>query len=368
MNQTSIKEILNKHVGDALSNEDLFQFMTMFVRVLFCMENATALPRFFTSRKCFQLARDAKELKFALLANGYTLRDCKFFVHAVALGIATKKDYSKFGVHRDDAKLLLVAAEAGGVFIFCQNMKSQFPYIDMHRFDKALAQELSRDKMIVYMNKFIHKKLKFVMNTQGVNPYDLRTEFISHSIIRVYRTYPRIENRVHLRNLLRQVIHARGISIIGETVKAKRSNLVRGKQGEFLGRLAPFHLIPKEVLEENRENLSCSITGGPADGARDWEFNQDLVASIKRESSSVKRHKFLTAVFDSKRDTDFVAYLRCNISQKLSERIPEDADISEFIMDTAPDVLVTKAIEYSGMNPEVAIDVLRTIKENCLTN
>lgn len=364
--EQSIKDLLEYHLPKTIkiTKPLVEEITTLLLRVLFCVDDATAFPRFFVKKGYFALARDARPLKNSFLSNGYTLKNCKTFVHAVAIGEAQPKDYRKFGVLKEDISLLLNCAQQGGVFTFCRAQNQNFKYVPPEVFDRALSEELAAPKMISFMEKFIYKKLKFVMNSQGLNVYDLKTEFLAHSIIRVYRTYPRIENRVHLRNLLRQVIHARGQSMIVETAKSKRSNLIRLSSGEFLGRLAPFHLIPREMMDANRENLSCSITGG-IDSEDDWIFKQDLSTMIRAHSTSVKAHRFLTAVFDPQKEIQFITYLKCNLPKKLLED-PDDVEMPNIFMEHKPQDYVAHAITWSEIDPDEGIRILRNVKESCI--
>lgn len=366
MEEKSIKQLLHHYIPDTvkITAPLVGEITTLLLRVLFCLDDATAFPRFFVRKGYFRLARDARPLKNSFLSNGYMLKNCKFFVHAVAVGQAQPNEYSKFGVLREDARLLLDCAQLGGVITYCRDKNKDFKYVPMRVFETALSEELNNPKLVTFMNKFLHKKLKFVMNSQGLSPYDIKTEFISHSIVRVYRTYPRIENRIHLRNLLRQVIHARGQSMIVETAKSKRSNLIRLSNGEFQGRLAPFHLIPKEMLDANKDNLACSITGGTGSSEEDWLFQQDLDKMIRQHSTSVCRHRFLVAVFNAKKDPEFISYLRCRIPDKFGG-VQED-EISQVMMEYQPQDFVTHAIEFSHLDPIEAIELLRSIKEECL--
>ena len=359
----SLRQRLETCLDTEISDEFLFEATRMLLRILFCLDNATLLPKFFVKRGYFDLARDTKELKQALLNSGYTLRNCKFFVNALAIKKATVEDYEQYEIHSDDAQLLHDAASHGKVFTYCRMQAKDFPYVSMEKFSKALEQEIAAPKMVSFMGKFINKKLRWVMNSQGSKLNDLQLEFIQHAIVRVYRTYPRIENRVHLRNLMRQVIHARGQSIIIETKKSKRNNLIKNDKGEFTGRLAPFHLIPQELLDSNVDNLSCSMTGGDKSAENNWIFQQDLENTIREHRFNETQKKFLNAVFRSDTDPIFVSYLRVNVAE--IDTIPED-ELSDFLMEHRPEELVTQAIEYAALNPNEAVALLRTVKERCM--
>ena len=304
-------------------------------------------------------------MKLGLIQNGYVLKNCKFYIYKLVVDATYKKKYAEFGVSEEDSKFILKNLNKFGIVDHLLTLYNEgYKPLGLAFFEQTVLEEIQSEKMMSYMNKYLYKKLRFLMSSQKLTAEDIRQDFLVQCDIRAFRVYPRIQNRVHLRNILRQVIHSTGGSLRDDYTKVQRNTLTRDSTGSFLSILAPLHLMPQELTESNIDNMSVSMTGSDSNAEHNWLFKQDLRSMLDYHSVTVTQSKFLNALFPTFKDPVFINHLAENVPLKFQD-VPLE-ELHTTIMEFKPELLVQQAIDFSGIQKQDAIKLLLSVKEGCL--
>lgn len=145
----------------------------------------------------------------------------------------------------------------------------------------------------LFCKKFVIKKLKFVVQMNGLFVDDIVQELIAYGIYANYRAYPESMGTKHMLNIAKQAAKNRGENIIKESVAFSRSRLIRHEDNTFSARIISLHskaISSDYILDGTRgqggtmvcTSLMAGLDGNSVEGesARDPERGRDLQQAV----------------------------------------------------------------------------------------
>jgi hypothetical protein len=179
-----------------------------------------------------------------LQGKGSIQKCMKFYIYDRVIYSKIKADPSKFGVTEDDAdfvRRLLKLRHKNVRFLkraLEQLNHNEFPPRSMDSFERGLA--LVVPELEVNIAKYVNKKFRFLWQSGQVDKENLQGDMRQFALYSIYRAYPEIENRLHMKNIGIRALHNRGVNILKEQSTQKRKRMIQNEDGTFSGTLLSF--------------------------------------------------------------------------------------------------------------------------------
>ena len=261
------------------------------------------------------------ELKF----SGYIQRDIKFYLYEYL----TEGTFSlSSSILKEDRAFIqrLVKTEdeyQKALVKQCKAYKSLgYPAKPLPEFCRQCDEIV--EELRLYCRKFVIKKLRFVVQMNGMFVDDIVQELIAYGVYAIYRAYPECLNTKHMLNIAKQAAHNRGENIIKESVTKSRSRLIRHEDGTFSAKVLSLHskaVSSDYIMDGTRgqggvmvcTSLMAGLDGQAVEGesAHDVDRKRDLKAAIETlmaEFTSPKAKMFLELLMGV-HDPKFSAWL-----------------------------------------------------------
>ena len=220
--------------------------------------------------------------------SGYILRDCKLFAYAHWRAVQrgdTPPKAREFGVRPEDAPVLRR--------LNLKHIPKKFPSYSLSEYKSLIDEYLWSAKIDVYIGKFISKKLRFLIQSYGLDRTDIEADLKMEGLYHVYRMYPFYESHLHMVNIAKNGIQRAGQDLILEHTSAKKQKLLKRDDGTFEHAHVNLELASAELI-------APSDTHYVMDGMRDL---------LKLTPDMTPRAQRFLSLLSGQRDAGFSAYL-----------------------------------------------------------
>lgn len=277
------------------------------------------------------------ELRREILRDGYIMKNLKlWYYYVMANGMLRKQRAAvaeMFAINEDDIELLKLAGEFQKDFN--KLIKTGFKALTLVQFEKNMSWQLGNKKINTFLAKYVYRSMRFIFQSQGIEPEDLIQELKTGALQSVLELYPRIKTAEHCANYIKKCTHNAGQNLIDFYSGEKRGKFLKYSDGSFDNKIVP---ISYAVTDENfQEFLSSGITGDNRDHERELQVQKIL------SQYDGKRQRFLQLLMGY--DAEFTAWLHSN---KVTRKDNED------YMDSCGDtkIYISHALDFLGVKRE----------------
>ena len=133
----------------------------------------------------------------------------------------------EWGIHPSDIRGVSVFTEKTTNHLY--HLASKYRAFTPSEFDGVLAR-VSADTR-TWLRKFTYKKLRFIVESQGMDFHDLEAELLYQGIKGVYMMYPVMDSYLHAVNIAKRVMHNQGMNLIKHYTTPKKTRYIVGSDG-----------------------------------------------------------------------------------------------------------------------------------------
>lgn len=173
----------------------------------------------------------------ALFSCGELVKNHKLWLFYV---VKNKLDYPtalklgrQWGVQLVDVRMLPLLTTQ--TMSYLRRLAKKFPALTLEKFDEAIVAIMRDTK--VWLGKFVSKKLRFIVESQGLHRDDIEFELLSKGIQGLMVMYPCVETFLHATNVVKRVMHNQGINLIYHYTTQKAGRLTKDGSGSFHSRV-----------------------------------------------------------------------------------------------------------------------------------
>lgn len=187
---------------------------------------AILLDYLFQKKNKYAVRRELDAMGLKHLSNltdhGYILRNCKYFVYAVACGKKVK--CASYEIEREDSRVLRRYAKTLTVE-GCAPWSAKKLALNEHY---LLTQNLKD-----YIGKFVSKKLIFLVHSYGLSRHDITAELQCAALTALHKSYPFFKSALHAVNIVKAAVHNAGMDMIVRYTRKKNQRLKRNSDNTF---------------------------------------------------------------------------------------------------------------------------------------
>jgi hypothetical protein len=291
-----------------------------------------------------------------LHTNGLLLREAKIWVYSRFLDptFASKG----FGLSIREGNLLKLSLEFKPLRSRLQvlHKKEARDPLSISQVENFCGEVLASRDYLVYVRKYLYKKMGFLVNSYGVTYKELESDLISWSLYALLRAYPRFDDVGHGIAIAKTVAKRRGVNLMKAMTAQKNNQLITDKNGACQQVSIPLSSIldgSGQFLSEDstfvhRSFLVVGINGlsQAAEGVG-WETLQSI-KSLKTSSKFTETQRRFLHLMLGEPDADFSSELG----------VPND----EYIHKVPYTLYKDKVCEYMALRPELADRFLQNLK------
>lgn len=235
---------------------------------------------------------NASTLRKEVIREGYILKNCKLYMYARCLDSTTKP--SSYGVSREDAVFIdrIFRVHSTLVRTIRGYKRAKYRAFSLRDFDHMLGTLLDSKELHLFIEKFISKKLRFLVKSFNLPRADISSTLKNQAIYALYRAFPVFSSWLHFVNVAKQAIRNRGLNLIKENTTGSRQRLTRSSSGQFSSRVVPYHsLSAAHSLDHTNEDLQTSPLVVNLRGNHKTSEEEDLSFSLIQLRSKLKGEK-----------------------------------------------------------------------------
>lgn len=117
------------------------------------------------------------------------------------------------------------------VLAHLRKLAKQFNALTLEKLDGNIVSIMNETK--TWMGKFVSRKLRFVIQSQGLHRNDIEHELVFKGIQGLLMMYPCVQTYLHATNVVKRVIHNQGINMIHHYTTQKVGRLQVDGAGAF---------------------------------------------------------------------------------------------------------------------------------------
>lgn len=118
---------------------------------------------------------------------------------------------------------------------YLKKLARQFKALTLEKLDAGIVRIVNETES--WLGKFVNRKLRFVIQSQGLHRHDIENELLYKGIQGLYVMYPCVQSALHAQNVVKRVIHNQGINMIHHYTTQKIGRLLRDANGAFSARV-----------------------------------------------------------------------------------------------------------------------------------
>lgn len=158
---------------------------------------------------------------------------------------------------------------------YLQKLARKYAALTLEKLDNQIVQ-ITNDTR-TWLGKFVSRKLRFVIQSQGMERHDIEGQLRYKGIQGLLNMYPCVETSLHATNVVKRVMHNQGINMIKHYTTQKNGRLQVDGNGAFQARVISI------------DNVSKTRAGDDSTEANDLKLDANRLLS----SYSGKRRRFL---------------------------------------------------------------------------
>lgn len=318
----------------ALPKDSREELWSSVMRYVFRVTNAS---EFAASLRGVNEDYSSKRTRLLLLKNGTILKNLKLFAYASAKYSGVPRQLYK--INEKDEGIVLHCLDSDRRFrgSLHKYLRKGFKPLTLQTMNR-LVNDVIKEVDHAHVPKFVHKKLRFVIQSTGIEASDLKQDLYSWGAYSIYKAYPQIESFLHAVNIAKRAIHNRGINIIMENTSQSRLRYIKNDDGTFGSKHVPLHamLTPTgtdEVLTQCN-HMIVDLRGNSAQGKsiNNVQEDSDLKIAIQQVYSGTHSStlKHLMKLWSGQYDKDFSEYL-----EQDNDEWYEEVDRKEYMCECA---------------------------------
>ena len=253
---------------------------------------------------------DFKSWRMNLILQGELLLNCKLWLYAQVRSGGSEDDYN---LSYQERRALLLSLEYQPLKdrLLLLSKRTDARNLSLGMYQKIVQNALFCDDTRAYTRSFLSSKMRFLVNSYGVDYDDLESDLHRHAVFAIYKSYPRFENLGHVIAIAKTAIHNRGINIIKERTTQKYNQLLQNSDGSYNARMVSLDtLYGNFLLEENdgtNPDWVTDITGSSSDS----EMQRNL-RHLSQSPGISPRQRRLVRILLGEYDEEFSAYLKAD--------------------------------------------------------
>lgn len=175
-----------------------------------------------------------RELVNDLKCNGYLLKNLKLWLF-YETKYPNKAKPSKFNIEDNDVGILAILSPTTKRFL---KSLRKYAALTLNKFDTSVTRMFNDTD--VWLGKFVSKKLRFVVQMQGLHRSDIETEIVYRGIQGVYAMYPFVDSYLHGVNIMKRCMRHAGLNLIQHYTSQKLQRLLKETDGTFQAKVVSF--------------------------------------------------------------------------------------------------------------------------------
>jgi hypothetical protein len=311
-----------------LDKKDQYALVTGVVLYLFRVIESTELTDQFKELLNWR-GQNCIDFRKVLMGKGYLQKNYKLYLYALMCGDKEKSDPADYSIKEADVALArrLKAAKSGLAKKFSEYCKSRYKLGYKVRSLPELDRGLNRviPDLTVTAGKFVTKKFKFLWQSGQMDRHELEQDLLMHGIYAMYRSYPEIDDLLHLKNTGITAIGNHGQNIIKEQTTKSRKRLQQQDDGSFTGTTLSLNVTDFDMVFSQDSGrgtggamitcnaMMCSMDGSSCEyeSPRDVERQRDLRMAIESLLGRMKTEKArqFTSILMGLHDNGFSKFL-----------------------------------------------------------
>lgn len=169
----------------------------------------------------------------ALSQSGEAIKILKVWLFYV---VKNKLDYErssklavKWGVSACDVQAFTAISRTAMAHM--RRLSAKFAALTLEKLDANIARIVQ--ETATWRGKFVSRKLRFIIQSQGMHRHDIESELIYKGIQGLMMMYPCVETYLHAVNVVKRVVHNQGINMIHHYTTQKMGRLTQDGAGAF---------------------------------------------------------------------------------------------------------------------------------------
>lgn len=224
----SITEVLTQHYPKykSLPKESRNKMFSLTLLYMYKEISASAY-----TKKLRSIVNDKKyrfiEMRRTFVSSGYFVKNIKVWLYYWYCEKPTniKKNLKLFGIKEQD-KTLHTKLEADVLKLFNTfHAKKSYKHKTIREFDAAITRTLETEKCRLFIRKMVYRKMRFIFESNGMEPDDIIKHVTASGIQAAMFTYPRIESGTHLLNIITRTAHNDCMNYLDKYTTKKRARL-----------------------------------------------------------------------------------------------------------------------------------------------
>lgn len=118
---------------------------------------------------------------------------------------------------------------------YIRKLGRRYAALTMDKLEHSVTTIVSQTQ--TWLGKFVSRKLRFIVQSQGMHRSDIEHELVYKGIQGLYAMYPRVESQLHATNVVKRVIHNQGINMIHHYTTKKMGRLIVDGTGAWHSRV-----------------------------------------------------------------------------------------------------------------------------------
>jgi len=260
----------------SLPRNQQIKFHSDVLRYVFRLDDSR---RFSVNIKELGVTHSPKKIRLRIQRSGKLLKNHKLFTYASVKYAGIPGKIFEVRDHEVDNLLKSLHTDKN-LHHYLKSLTPKYPPLLLAGMDNLVQDVLTDKNFDVFTKKFIHRKMKFIMQSTGTALEDIQQDLFSWATYSIYRAYPKIESPIHAINIAKQAAHNRGINYIIESTSQSRQRLVKNADGTFSSKNVPLHSLltvngSKETLSYGNA-LTAGINGRSMEGVRISSYDSGL--------------------------------------------------------------------------------------------
>lgn len=140
---------------------------------------------------------------------------------------------------------------------YIRKLARKYVALTLEKFDVNTVAIINETK--VWLGKFVSRKLRFIVQSQGLDRRDLEHELVFKGIQGLMMMYPCVDSYLHATNVVKRVIHNQGINMIHHYTSQKIGRLQVDGAGAFHSKVLSLNDAQLNVIVGSEGNNDMRI-------------------------------------------------------------------------------------------------------------
>lgn len=140
---------------------------------------------------------------------------------------------------------------------YLRKLGRKYGALSLEKLDSNIVSIINETK--TWLGKFVSRKLRFVIQSQGLHRNDIEHELVYKGIQGLLMMYPCVDTYLHATNVVKRVIHNQGINMIHHYTTQKAGRLTKDGAGAFHSKVISLDEAQLNVISAPESNSDLRI-------------------------------------------------------------------------------------------------------------